>query len=173
MRHCVTSIRITVRSGHWSTGLWVEEFRQWMKRDCEALTTFSLRFVLAFWSYQYLRFDYIVCFTMTAALVYSNIDDSNIEFVTKAVDVSRISNRMNNTEEQSTASLPYIMSDKSGGGYVDDSFSNRVRTEGQKTCYSSLSIDKSWLNLCMALIESFTQNPCPSVFKNQLMIESG
>ena len=115
---------------------------------------------------------------MTATLVYSNIEDSNIEdsnieVVTKAVNVNRISNRMNNTEEQSTASLPYIMSDESGGGYVDDSLSNRVRTEGQKTCYSSLSIDKSWSNLCTAVVESHNRNPCPSVYKTELMIESG
>ena len=103
---------------------------------------------------------------MTATLVYSNIKD-----VTKAFDINCISNRMNNTEEQSTASLLYESVES--GGYVDDSFSNRVRTEGHNTCYSSLSINKSWSNLCTVIVESLTRNPCLSVYKTDLMLESG
>ena len=108
---------------------------------------------------------------MTFTLDYSNIED-----VTEAVEINRIFNRMNNTEEQSTVSLLYESDDS--GGYGDDSFSNRVRAEGN-IFYSPLSVSKSWLNIFPARVEDnsikvcLTRKPCPTVYKNDLLLESG
>jgi len=147
-----------------------------MRRDCEALTTFSLRIV---WPFDHTKtcaliisFALSFSFTMTFALDYSNIED-----VTEAVEFNRISNRMNNTdEEQSTASLLYESDDS--GGYGDDSFSNRVRTEGN-ICYFPLPINKIWSNVCLARVDDYsinlclTRKSCPTVYKNDLLLESG
>ena len=89
---------------------------------------------------------------MTFTLDYSNIED-----VTEAVEINRIFNQMNNTEEQSTASLLYESNDS--GGYGDDSFSNRVHVEGN-ILYSPLSVSKSWLNVCPARVEDNSIKLC-------------
>ena len=146
-----------------------------MRRDCEALTTFSLRIV---WPFDHtntcaliISFALSYSFTMTFALDYSNIED-----VTEAVEFNRISNRMNNTDEQSTVSLLYESDDS--GGYGDDSFSNRVRAKGN-IFYSPLSVSKSWSNVCPARVEDnsiklcLTRKPCPTVYKNDFLLESG